>query len=81
FQELIPQMVYVSATPGERELKHLCEITRQPIPNGLQHITGGGGVSAPAVNKKREDAESMYDMLQMIDGIVRMELRPTGLLD
>ena len=81
FQELIPQMVYVSATPGERELKHLCEITRQPIPNGLQHITGGGGVSTPAVNKKREDAESMYDMLQMIDGIVRMELRPTGLLD
>ena len=31
--------------------------------------------------QKREDAESMYDMLQMIDGIVRMELRPTGLLD
>ena len=81
FQELIPQMIYVSATPGERELKHLCEITKQSIPNGLQHITGGGGVSTPTVSKKREDAESMYDMLQMIDGIVRMELRPTGLLD
>ena len=43
-----------------------------------QHITGGGGFT-PAVNKKREDAESMYDM-SMIDGIVRMELRPTELI-
>ena len=23
FQKLVPQMIYVSATPGERELRHL----------------------------------------------------------
>ena len=27
FQELVPQMMYVSATPGERELRHLAEVT------------------------------------------------------
>jgi excinuclease ABC subunit B len=31
--------------------------------------------------KKHPDAESMYDMLQNIQGIAKMELRPTGLLD
>ncbi len=72
FQSLIPQMVYVSATPGERELLHLCELTNQ---------RGGGGVEEPVLAKKHAEAESMYDMLQMIDGIPRMEIRPTGLLD
>ena len=81
FQSLVPQMVYVSATPGERELLHLCELTNQEIPLGLQHMRGGGGVEEPVLAKKHAEAESMYDMLQMIDGIPRMEIRPTGLLD
>lgn len=81
FQSLVPQMVYVSATPGERELLHLCELTNQDIPIGLQHMRGGGGVEEPVLAKKHAEAESMYDMLQMIDGIPRMEIRPTGLLD
>ena len=81
FQDLIPQLVYVSATPGERELRHLCEITGQPVPLGLQHAKGGGGVNEPELDKKSPQAETMYEMLQNIEGIARMELRPTGLLD
>ena len=81
FQALIPQMVYVSATPGERELRHLCEVTGQPIPRGLLHVASGGGVGVADEQKKHPDAESMYDMLQMLKGIAKMELRPTGLLD
>jgi excinuclease ABC subunit B len=81
FQGLVPQMVYVSATPGERELLHLCETTGQEIPLGLRHVSGGGGVDEPELSKKHQDAESMYDMLQMIEKIPRMEIRPTGLLD
>ena len=74
-------MVYVSATPGERELLHLCETTGQEAPLGLRHMAGGGGVELPELAKKHPDAESMYDMLQMIEQIPRMEIRPTGLLD
>jgi excinuclease ABC subunit B len=81
FQKLVPQMVYVSATPGERELLHLCETTGQDAPLGLRHMAGGGGVETPEYAKKHPDAESMYDMLQMIEQIPRMEIRPTGLLD
>jgi len=81
FQSLVPQMVYVSATPGERELRHLCEITGQAVPNGLLHAPSGGGARGPDLAKKHPDAESMYDMLQRIRGIAKMELRPTGLLD
>ena len=81
FQSLVPQMVYVSATPGERELLHLCEVTEQEVPIGLRHISGGGGVDEPEYSKKHPDSESMYDMLQMIEEIPRMEIRPTGLLD
>ena len=81
FQKLVPRLLYVSATPGERELRHLCEVTGQPIPLGLQHHKGGGGVSDPELAKKSPDAESMYDMLSSIENIARMELRPTGLLD
>ena len=29
FQKLVPQMIYVSATPGEWELRHLAEVTGQ----------------------------------------------------
>ena len=32
FQSLVPQLLYVSATPGERELKQLCECTDQLMP-------------------------------------------------
>jgi excinuclease ABC subunit B len=81
FQKLVPQMLYVSATPGERELLHLCETTGQDAPIGLRHYAGGGGVDEPEYAKKHPDAESMYDMLQKIKGIPRMEIRPTGLLD
>jgi len=81
FQELVPRLLYVSATPGERELRHLCEVTEQPIPIGLQHHKGGGGVNEPELAKKSPDAESMYDMLSSIENIARMEIRPTGLLD
>ena len=81
FQSLVPQMVYVSATPGERELRHLCEITGQTLPKGLEHATSGGGAGPADRDKKHPEAESMYDMLQAIDGIAKMELRPTGLLD
>ena len=81
FQSLVPQMVYVSATPGERELRHLCEITGQTVPNGLLHSPSGGGAGEPDLGKKHPEAESMYDMLHSIQGIAKMELRPTGLLD
>jgi excinuclease ABC subunit B len=74
-------MVYVSATPGERELLHLCETTNQDAPLGLRHASGGGGVDEAEYSKKHPDAESMYEMLQMIEEIPRMEIRPTGLLD
>ena len=79
FQSLVPQMVYVSATPGERELRHLCEITGQTVPNGLLHSPSGGGAGEPDLAKKHPEAESMYDMLHSIQGIAKMELRPTGL--
>ena len=81
FQSLVPQMVYVSATPGERELRHLCEVTKQEIPNGLLHAQSKGGAAAPTLSKKHPEAESMYDMIQSIKHISKMEIRPTGLLD
>jgi len=81
FQALVPQMVYVSATPGERELRHLCEITKQEIPKGLLHAQSKGGAGPPDINKKHPESESMYDMIQSIQHIAKMEIRPTGLLD
>ena len=81
FQSLVPQMVYVSATPGERELRHLCETTGQELPLGLLHASSGGGAGEADLKKKHPDAESMYEMVQKIEGIAKMELRPTGLLD
>ena len=81
FQSLVPQMVYVSATPGERELRHLCEVTKQSIPNGLLHAQSNGGAGPPDISKKHPESESMYDMIQSIQHISKMEIRPTGLLD
>ena len=81
FQSLVPQLVYVSATPGERELRHLCEITKQEIPYGLLHAQSGGGAKKPDLDKKHPEAESMYEMIQGIQHISKMEIRPTGLLD
>ena len=78
FQSLIPRMVYVSATPGERELRHLAEVTEQEIPEGLLHVSGGGGAIESNLPKKRS---SMLETMEGIEGIVRMEIRPTGLLD
>ena len=80
FQEIIPQMLYVSATPGERELRHLCEITNQNIHDGLLHSPSKGG-GGPADYDKKQGRWSMEDILSEIEGLVRMEIRPTGLLD
>ena len=80
FQELVPQMVYVSATPGERELRHLAEVTDQKIPEGLMHVDGGGGAKKSEYAKPRSK-NSLEEMLGEINGISRMEIRPTGLLD
>ncbi|MGB0151193.1 MAG: helicase-related protein [Candidatus Poseidoniaceae archaeon] len=81
FQSLVPQMVYVSATPGERELRHLCEVTGQAVPEGLLHVASKGGAGPADVAKKIQGSPSMYEMLQSIDHLPRMEIRPTGLLD
>ena len=81
FQRIVPQMVYVSATPGERELRQLCEVTNQPVPESLMHIEGGGGVLQPELSKRSPNSKSMHEVLKFIDGIAKMELRPTGLLD
>ena len=80
FQELVPQMLYVSATPGERELRHLAEVTDQRVPEELLHVGGGGG-SKVAELKKRSGSSTMEGTLSKIKGVVRMEIRPTGLLD
>ena len=66
FQSLVPQMLYVSATPGERELRQLCESTGQPIQE---------------VDPKAKRKPLLKDALGEIQGISRMEIRPTGLLD
>ena len=80
FQKLVPQMIYVSATPGERELRHLAEVTGQKVPEELLHIDGGGGANKSA-KKKVGTNNSMENMLERIEGIPKMEIRPTGLLD
>ena len=80
FQKLVPQMMYVSATPGERELRHLAEVTGQKVPEELLHVGGGGG-SKVAELKKRTKSSTMEDTISKIEGVVRMEIRPTGLLD
>ena len=80
FQELVPQMMYVSATPGERELRHLAEVTGQEVPDGLLHVQGGGGAKEPERDKPRERV-MMEGMLGQIEGVAKMEIRPTGLLD
>ena len=66
FQSLVPQILYVSATPGERELRQLCETTGQPIPEA---------------DPKEKRKPLLKDALGEIKGIARMEIRPTGLLD
>jgi len=66
FQSLVPQILYVSATPGERELRQLCETT-------------GQAVKEPDPKEKRKPL--LKDALGEIKGISRMEIRPTGLLD
>ena len=80
FQKLVPQMIYVSATPGERELRHLAEVTGQKVPEELLHIDGGGGANK-SERKKVGKNNSMENMLERIEGIAKMEIRPTGLLD
>ena len=80
FQDLVPQMVYVSATPGERELRHLAEVTGQEVPTGLIHIDGGGGAHKNAISKPKYRA-SMEGIIGSLEGVAKMEIRPTGLLD
>ncbi len=80
FQSIVPQMVYVSATPGERELRHLAEVTEQDVPTELMHVQGGGGASEPELSKKA-GSTTLEGTLSQIEGVVKMEIRPTGLLD
>ena len=80
FQKLVNQMVYVSATPGERELRHLAEVTGQEVPRELLHIQSGGG-ALPGDGEKPLSRASMQDLMGKIEGISTMEIRPTGLLD
>ena len=80
FQKLVNQMVYVSATPGERELRHLAEVTGQEVPRELLHIQSGGG-ALPGDGEKPLRRASMQDLMGKIEGISTMEIRPTGLLD
>ena len=80
FQDLIPQMMYVSATPGERELRHLAEITGQEVPENLLHVKSGGGAGTAEYDKRKGRA-MLGETLADIEGVVRMEIRPTGLLD
>ena len=80
FQNLIPQMLYVSATPGEREFRHLAEVTGQEVPRGLLHAASMGGAGKSDL-PKREGSNSIEDIISSIDGIAKMEIRPTGLLD
>ncbi len=80
FQELIPQMLYVSATPGERELRHLAEVAGRPVHDGLLHAPAGGGRGKPSVDKKL-GRFPMEEILSDLPEAVRMEIRPTGLLD
>ena len=80
FQDLVPKMVYVSATPGERELRHLAEVTCQEVPEELLHVGGGGGSRNPDLAKKISSS-TMEQTISKIEGVVRMEIRPTGLLD
>ena len=80
FQDLVPQMVYVSATPGEREFRHLAEVTGQEVPECLMHIDGGGGSKKAELGKPSEKP-TLEGILESIDGVAKMEIRPTGLLD
>ena len=80
FQKLVNQMIYVSATPGERELRHLAEITGQRIPSGLMHVDGAGGAVKSKISKP-VGRLTMQSTLNRIRGVVKMEIRPTGLLD
>jgi excinuclease ABC subunit B len=80
FQELIPKMLYVSATPGERELRHLAEINNQTIPDGLLHVRSNGG-GGNADLKKPKVKQTMEELLEDVSQIAKMEIRPTGLLD
>ena len=56
-------------------------MTNQTIPNGLLHAQSSGGAGPPDLTKKHPESESMYDMIQSINHISKMEIRPTGLLD
>jgi excinuclease ABC subunit B len=73
-------MLYVSATPGERELRHLAEVTNQPVPKGLLHVPSGGGARKSDIEKRKERT-FLADTMENIEGVVQMEIRPTGLLD
>ncbi len=66
-------MVYASATPGERELRHLCEITRSTAPEMVcLHAQSGGGAGPPAIRRRSTlTANPLYHMVQHIDGIAK----------
>ncbi len=44
-----------------------------------QNLVVGAGQAD--LDKKHPDSETLYHMVQRIEGIAKMEIRPTGLLD
>ena len=76
FQASIPRMIYVSATPGERELRGLAEATECQMPPDLEdvhHIKGR--------KEGTRVQEGMNQTIERLDSVVQMIVRPTGLLD
>jgi len=45
------------------------------------HAFSKGGAGPRTIEKKHPEAESLYDLVSNINGIAKMEIRPTGLLD
>ena len=72
-------MVYVSATPGERELRHLCEVTGQAVPEGLLHVASKVEPALQTWPRKSGSSPSVRDAAKHRSPAC-MEIRPTGLL-
>jgi len=76
FQASIPRMVYVSATPGERELRDLAEAAKCQMPPDLEDVHPIHGRK-----DRTRGIEGMNRTIERLDSVVQMIVRPTGLLD
>jgi excinuclease ABC subunit B len=74
FQAMQGQTIYVSATPGPREL----EWTRQ---SALQAARSSGRESAPSDSVGLESESRLTSAATSRDGVVELVVRPTGLID